>query len=103
LQRKQVKAMLREWEKRHPGRVETMFRSLTQVVPSHLLDRNLFDFAAARADGIGGEAGRDADAAFDVDPDLEAAIARATHAAPEGAGLAAPIVLHPSAGRRAAD
>jgi tRNA 2-thiocytidine biosynthesis protein TtcA len=44
LQRKQVKAMLREWERRHPGRVDTIFNSLTRVAPSHLLDRNLFDF-----------------------------------------------------------
>ena len=39
LQRKQVKALLREWEKSHPGRVETIFRSLQNVRASHLLDR----------------------------------------------------------------
>jgi len=44
LQRKQVKAMLREWEKRHPGRIATIFRSLANAEPSHLLDRSLFDF-----------------------------------------------------------
>src|SRR6478752_2330384 len=37
-QRKQVKAMLREWERRHPGRLESMFGALTNVAPSHLLD-----------------------------------------------------------------
>jgi len=46
LQRKQVKAMLREWERRHPGRVDTIFNALTRVNPSHLLDRALFDFNA---------------------------------------------------------
>ncbi len=46
LQRAQAKAMLREWERRHPGRVESIFRALTQVVPSHLLDRRLHDFQA---------------------------------------------------------
>ena len=46
LQRAQAKAMLREWEKRHPGRVESIFKALTQVVPSHLLDRALHDFEA---------------------------------------------------------
>jgi len=46
LQRKQVKAMLREWERRHPGRVDTIFNALTRVAPSHLLDRALFDFNA---------------------------------------------------------
>jgi tRNA 2-thiocytidine biosynthesis protein TtcA len=49
LQRKQVKQMLREWEKRHPGRVESMFRALSDVVPSHLMDRKLFDFSAVAA------------------------------------------------------
>jgi tRNA 2-thiocytidine biosynthesis protein TtcA len=44
LQRKQVKQMLREWEKRHPGRIESMFRALGNVAPSHLMDRKLFDF-----------------------------------------------------------
>ncbi|MCX7891080.1 MAG: tRNA 2-thiocytidine(32) synthetase TtcA [Burkholderiales bacterium] len=62
LQRKQVKALLREWEKRFPGRVETIFASLGRVTPSHLLDRTLFDFAAVAATGIPGE---DGDKAFD--------------------------------------
>jgi tRNA 2-thiocytidine biosynthesis protein TtcA len=44
LQRKQIAAMLREWD-REPGRIESILRALTDVVPSHLLDRNLFDFA----------------------------------------------------------
>ena len=39
LQRAQAKQMLREWEKRHPGRVESIFRALGSVAPSHLLDR----------------------------------------------------------------
>jgi tRNA 2-thiocytidine biosynthesis protein TtcA len=51
LQRKQVKQMLREWEKRHPGRAESMFRALSEVVPSHLMDRKLFDFSAIAAKG----------------------------------------------------
>ena len=44
LQRKQIGEMLREWERRSPGRVESMLRALTEVRPSHLLDRKLFDF-----------------------------------------------------------
>jgi tRNA 2-thiocytidine biosynthesis protein TtcA len=51
LQRKQVKAMLRDWEKHYPGRLETMFGALTNVAPSHLLDRSLFDFANIEATG----------------------------------------------------
>jgi tRNA 2-thiocytidine biosynthesis protein TtcA len=49
LQRKQVKAMLREWEKKHPGRTDTIFGALTNVAPSHLLDRTLHDFTRVMA------------------------------------------------------
>jgi len=45
LQRKQMKALLASWEKAHPGRVDTIFRSLQNVSGSHLLDASLFDFA----------------------------------------------------------
>ena len=45
MQRKQVKAMMRDWEKQHPGRVESIFNALSSVTPSHLLDRALHDFA----------------------------------------------------------
>ncbi|MGB5081536.1 MAG: tRNA 2-thiocytidine(32) synthetase TtcA [Burkholderiales bacterium] len=51
LQRKQVKEMLREWEKRHPGRIESMVRALSDIVPSHMMDRKLFDFGAVSATG----------------------------------------------------
>jgi len=46
LQRKTIKAMLREWERSHPGRVDNIFRALSDVRPSQLADRNLFDFEA---------------------------------------------------------
>src|SRR5262249_42608339 len=65
LQRKQVSALLREWEKKHPGRVETIFNALGNVVPSHLLDRKLNDFASVRAT-LGPEP--EGDIAFDDDP-----------------------------------
>ncbi len=51
LQRKQVKSMMREWEKKHPGRMDTIFGALTNVAPSHLLDRTLHDFANIEATG----------------------------------------------------
>ena len=44
LKRNEMKALLREWEKRYPGRVETMLNSLKHVRTSHLLDREAFDF-----------------------------------------------------------
>ena len=62
LQRKQMKDLLRDWEKRYPGRVESIFRSLRDVRPSHLLDRGLFDFGAVSAHGVAAE---DGDKAFD--------------------------------------
>src|SRR5262245_41121755 len=49
LQRKVVGQMLKEWEKQHPGRIESIMRALTDVVPSHLLDRKLFDFVNLKA------------------------------------------------------
>mgnify|MGYP002651951356 CR=1 FL=1 len=62
LQRKQVGEMLREWEKRFPGRIENMFNALQNVVPSHLLDGSLYNFKNARATGVADENG---DKAFD--------------------------------------
>lgn len=45
LQRQVVKEMLGEWERKHPGRLESMFKAVTNVAPSQLADRELFDFA----------------------------------------------------------
>ena len=45
LQRKVIGRMLAEWERNHPGRIESMIRAMGEVRPSHLLDRKLFDFA----------------------------------------------------------
>ena len=44
LQRQNIKQMLREWDKTNPGRVESIFTALTNVKPSQLADRDLFDF-----------------------------------------------------------
>jgi tRNA 2-thiocytidine biosynthesis protein TtcA len=44
LQRRQMRDQLRQWEKQFPGRVESILRALSDVQPSHLLDRKLFDF-----------------------------------------------------------
>jgi tRNA 2-thiocytidine biosynthesis protein TtcA len=49
LQRRQVRELLRQWERQHPGRVESILRALGEVRPSHLLDRKLFDFAGLKA------------------------------------------------------
>ena len=65
LQRRQVAELLREWDKRYPGRVETIFRALGNVVPTHLLDRALNDFAAIHPPGVPVQSG---DLAFDKDP-----------------------------------
>ena len=44
LQRQAIKGMLSEWKKRHPGRIENIFRAIANVSPSQLADRDLFDF-----------------------------------------------------------
>lgn len=46
LQRQAIKQMLQSWDQQFPGRVENIFRSMRNVTPSHLLDADLFDFAA---------------------------------------------------------
>jgi len=79
LQRKQVAAMLREWEKRFPGRIESIFNALRSVTPSHLLDTTLHDFAAVQATGI---ACADGDRGFDPDDAPAASI-------PASVGIAA--------------
>ena len=44
LQRQAIKEMLTLWKKKHPGRIENIFRAINQVSPSQLADRELFDF-----------------------------------------------------------
>jgi tRNA 2-thiocytidine biosynthesis protein TtcA len=65
LQRKQVKAMLRDWERQFPGRVESMFNALGDVRLSHLMDRSGFDFAGLHTQAEPFEQG---DLAFDEEP-----------------------------------
>lgn len=50
LQRKQVRRMMDAWEAEHPGRSETIFKALSNVAPSQLADRTLFDFATLGGD-----------------------------------------------------
>src|SRR6478672_6981869 len=68
LQRKQVGAMLREWERKFPGRIENMFSAMQSIVPSHLLDTRAFDFKGLKATGV---ADAEGDKAFDP-PELPA-------------------------------
>ena len=72
LQRKVVGEMLREWDRRHPGRIQSILRALTDVRPSHLLDRKLFDFAGLAPTGRPDPEG---DTAFDAEPLPEPAFA----------------------------
>ena len=62
LQRKQIGNMLREWERQYPGRTETMFTALQNVVPSHLMDTSRHDFKNLRTTGL---PDADGDTAFD--------------------------------------
>ncbi|RUO77586.1 tRNA 2-thiocytidine(32) synthetase TtcA [Idiomarina seosinensis] len=65
LQRKQIKAMLNQWDKQSPGRIESIFTAMQNVTPSHLVDASLFDFKSVIATG---EADDDGDWAFDAPP-----------------------------------
>jgi tRNA 2-thiocytidine biosynthesis protein TtcA len=57
LQRVQIGNMLREWDKKFPGRLETMFTALQNVVPSHLMDARLHDFKNLKVTGVPDENG----------------------------------------------
>jgi len=65
LQRQEARKMLAEWDRRHPGRVQTIFSSLARVVPSHLMDASLFPFRTLAATGVPDGSG---DIAFDEEP-----------------------------------
>jgi tRNA 2-thiocytidine biosynthesis protein TtcA len=66
LQRVQIKQMLREWERKHPGRIDNIFHAMGSVVPSHLMDRNLYPFTTLQTTG---QADAGGDRAFDDDDD----------------------------------
>ena len=62
LQRKQIGNMLREWQKKFPGRIENMFAALQNIVPSHLMDSKKHDFKNLKTTGV---PSADGDTAFD--------------------------------------
>lgn len=64
LQRQQMKLMLHEWQKKFPGRIENIFSAMGNIVPSHMMDRELFPFTDIRATGRPEPGG---DIAFDED------------------------------------
>ena len=74
LQRKQVGEMLREWDRKYPGRIENMFSAMQSVVPSHLLDGTLHDFKGLKATGV---ADANGDTAFDPPELPQPAVAQA--------------------------
>lgn len=59
LQRKVIGEMLETWEREHPGRLHNILKSLTRVTPSHLLDRDLYDFASLSVTPTEGDRGFD--------------------------------------------
>lgn len=62
LQRATVKAMLQDWDKKFPGRVDNMFTAMGNIVTSHMMDRKLFPFETIKATGT---PMADGDIAFD--------------------------------------
>jgi tRNA 2-thiocytidine biosynthesis protein TtcA len=64
LQRVQTKALIREWERKFPGRIDNLFNAMSRVTPSHLMDRNLYPFTTLQTSGVADPAG---DKAFDDD------------------------------------
>ena len=64
LQRAETRALIREWERKFPGRIDNLFNAMGRVTPSHLMDRNLYPFAGLQATGVADPQG---DKAFDED------------------------------------
>jgi tRNA 2-thiocytidine biosynthesis protein TtcA len=62
LQRQNIKEMLTDWERQYPGRSQTIFTAMQNIVPSHLLDSNLFDFKHIQMDNPT----KDGDIVFDT-------------------------------------
>ncbi len=78
LQRVQIKAMLREWERQYPGRSDNMLRSLSHIVPSHLMDGKLHPFTTLQATGV-------------ADPDGDKALEEGDDCSSPAAAAAVPI------------
>ena len=71
LQRQKIREMMADWDSRYPGRTESVFSALQNIVPSHLADNALFDFKGLQlGDDLQGADG--GDIAFD-DPQIEPA------------------------------
>ncbi len=85
LQRVKVGQMLRDWEREQPGRIDRIFRAMGDIVPSHLMDRNLHPFASLQPTGVVNAEG---DRAFDED-ELDAC-------GPSTASAARPIEIAPN-------
>jgi tRNA 2-thiocytidine biosynthesis protein TtcA len=66
LQRVQIKKMLREWDRQFPGRIDNLFTAMGNIVPSHMMDRNLYPFTTLQATGVVNPGG---DRAFDDEED----------------------------------
>ncbi|HEX5687773.1 MAG TPA: tRNA 2-thiocytidine(32) synthetase TtcA [Ideonella sp.] len=66
LQRVQIKAMIRDWDKKFPGRIDNMFSAMGNITLSHMMDRSLYPFTSIRATGQPDPTG---DKAFDEDED----------------------------------
>jgi tRNA 2-thiocytidine biosynthesis protein TtcA len=62
LKRQEIGRMLAEWDKQDPRRAWNTFKALANIAPSHLMDRNLFDFAGLKPTGV---PNTDGDRAFD--------------------------------------
>ena len=75
LQRQVIKEMLQQWDKKFPGRLETMFRALQNIQLSHLADASRYDFINLKAHG---KPQADGDTAFDeesFEPNIEELLA----------------------------
>ena len=93
LQRVRIGAMLRDWEREDPGRIDRIFDAMARVVPSHLIDRNLFGFAGLQPTGV---ADADGDRAFDPEEPVPQHVVRAVVSGVQAPGFARGLEGEPS-------
>ena len=85
LKRGEMKAMLRDWERRFPGRIRSIAAAMQAVTPSHLMDRSIYPFATLRASGAPRD---DGDIAFDEQAYAAASVLSSTMPAADRSGWA---------------
>jgi tRNA 2-thiocytidine biosynthesis protein TtcA len=92
LKRREVKLLMREWEKKFPGRVDQIFAAMSRVTPSHLMDPRRYDFVNLKStpsDLTSGDSATKGDLLFDEDESLNSPLPQALAGVSDASELSA--------------